>query len=141
MSRDPYVHHRDDPTNIRRWLASKTGDGAGRLMQVPTPTPIIVHPEPPVPVAPPQRVLTAEEEWANMAPTHLWARPREPTLKPKAPEPVRRSHCIECGGPMPAIRRATKKYCSRHCKSVSDHRQERMVPYDPDTHRRRPVPR
>ncbi len=70
--------------------------------------------------------LTIQEEWENLSPTPLWGRP---SVNPKAkePAPVRRTKCLECGGPMPAISTPKRLYCSRGCKSISNHRTERMV--------------
>lgn len=88
MTRDPFVHAKEDLGNIREWIA-----GRGGARTVP-PATIPVPPEPNDAVEAPQTIVAA------------------PIPKP---DPVKPERCLHCNGPLPALRSAAARYCSRKC--------------------------
>jgi hypothetical protein len=119
----------DDPTGIREWLEWKRGRGGEAVGAKPLP-PATWVPQPVYDAQePPQRVLSAEEEWANLSPV---AEPIPVVKKVVEPEPKKAESCYHCDGPMPGMRSAGARYCSEVCKRAARRRLDRLQPYYPD---------
>jgi hypothetical protein len=101
----------DDPTNIGEWLA---GRGAGRELQGTVPRATPGPPPADDAVAAPQRLEISPQD---PRPERLLEADNsvDPAgASPKA-DPVKPERCLHCNGPLPALRSAAARYCSRKC--------------------------
>ena len=107
----------DDPTNIRDWLASKAGRGAGAVGAISPPAPITVPP--PVNDAVEARETISPQD---PRPERLLEADNSPVPVKKA-EPRKADNCAHCGKPLATLRSAASRYCDRYCAKADRKRR------------------
>jgi hypothetical protein len=119
MARDPYVHAKEDLGNIGEWLAGRSGARTGGGM-APRANPV------------PQPADDAVEALETVLPVAPVTEPVEAPKPKKAPEAKKAESCSHCDKPLPSLRSAGARFCSRACSRAARKRMNRLQPYFPN---------
>jgi hypothetical protein len=108
----------DDPTNIGAWLA---GRGPGRGLQGTAPRATSVPPDPNDAVEARLEISPQDQSRHFVLEADNSTAPADPIAGPPVPnpDPVKPERCLHCNGPLPALRSAAARYCSRKCRRAA----------------------